>query len=339
MGLRATRRRVLRGAAGLAGTATLAGCLARGETDLTSLEQWPPERGDDELSFWTWQEYWGNQARAFEHVDDLDTVRQTNLPSADQFDRLNDGADVDVLHVEPRHFGRALENNLLQPIPAEQLPAWSGGEDLHAHDDYYRRDGEYYGFPQTPMYQGLAYHTEFVDQPDSWSILWDDKFAGRIAMPADPVLAGQIAALYTGQDPHDPDDVDDVEAALEQQRPLIHSYWTDWMNSWRRFGAGELVASVLPSPRMCLCSQDGTPIRRAQPDEGVLYGWSTLAVPQSAANPWTALRFINWAVSYKTGGSLVWKPEEWTLYHDRPLEESVETAYREIADRAGVGEN
>lgn len=336
---RTTRRQVLRGMAGLAGTAGLAGCLARGETDLMSLEQWPPERGGDELSFWTWQEYWGNQARAFKYVDDLDAIEQDNVPSADQFARLMDGAEVDVFHVESRHFGRALENDLLQPIPVEQMPAWTDrAEHLHAHDyDYYRQDGEYYGLPQTPMYQGIAYHNEHLTEPDSWSILWDDDLAGRIAMPADPVLAGQIAALYTNQDPHDPDDMDDVEAALEQQQPLVDSYWTDWMESWRRFGSNELAAGVLPSPRMCLCSQDGTPIRRAEPDEGVLYGWSTLAVPTSAENPWTALRFLDWAAKYKTGGGPVWTPEEWTLHHDRPLDESVDAAYREIANRVGVG--
>ena len=338
MRTRLARRGFLCGAAGVAGAAS-AGCLSRRGPDLTTLDEWPPARHADALSFWTWQEYWGNQARAFEFVGDLESVEQGNLGSREQFGRLRDGGVVDVVHIASRYFGRSRDSGLLQSLPVTEMPAWSRREEPAAHGfDYYRRDGAYYGLPQTPMIDALAYHSELVEEPDSWAILWDEAHAGRITMPADPVLACQIAALYTGQDPNDPDDVDDVEAALARQRPLLAGYWTDWMTTWRRFGAGDLVASVLPSPRMCLCSQDGTPVRRVAPTEGVLYGYSTLAIPDRARHPWTALEFVDWAATYKTGGRLMWTPEEWTLYHARPLDEAVRERYREAAARVGVGE-
>lgn len=328
------------------GGAACAGCLgsesATPDPKLTALQEWPPEEGSDELEFWSWQTHWGNQAIAFQHAADLASIDRETVPGVGQVDRLDDGESVDVVHVTPRHFDRARTEGLLQPIPVERLPEWTAATDLnapfHAHDlEFYRDDGAFYGAPQTPMFHGLAYHSRRVStEPDSWAFLWDEAHAGELAMPADPVLACQIAALYTGQDPNDPDDFADVAAALEQQRPLLDSYWTEWLNCWRRFGDGELVGAVLPKPRFCLCSEDETPIVRTAPSEGVMYGYTTFAVPKSAANPWRGLEFVNWGLGFKTGTNALWHPDEWTLYHSRALEDRVRSKYVGIASDLGI---
>jgi spermidine/putrescine transport system substrate-binding protein len=338
MGSYHSRRGVLGSVAALAGTAPLSGCLGGQQPALTGLEEWPPDHDNDALSFWTWQEYWGNQARAFKHVADLDRIAQENVPASEQFSRLRGGSAVDVLHVPSRTFGRILSNELVQPLPVEKMPNWPGTDGFRAHDEAdFRREGEFYGVPQTPMMHAMVYHSELVDGADSWALLWDEDLEGRIAMPADPVTAAQIAALYTGQDPNNPADFAEIETALSRQRPLVDGYWTDWMDSWRRFGRDELAAGVLPSARMCLCSQDGTPVRRVAPREGVLYGQSTLAVAADATNPWAALEFINWSVDFKAASSLLWTPDEWTLYPARPLPSTVRKEYIAIGDRVGIG--
>lgn len=341
------RRQVLVEFGSTLGAATLAGCVSFGRNSpnpqLTSLQGWPPEDGNKELEFWSWQNHWGNQAIAFRHAGDLESIDRETVPGAEQARRLDDGESVDVVHITPRHFDRARTKGLLQPIPVKQLPAWPESRELnalnHAHDvTFYQDEEEFYGAPQTPMYHGLAYHSRRItDEPDSWSLLWDDAYEGELAMPADPVLACQTAALYTGQNPNNPDDVADIAAALEQQQPLLDSYWTDWLDCWRQFGDGELVGAVLPKPRFCLCSEDETPVKRTAPSEGVMYGYSTLAVPKTATNPWRGLEFVNWGLGFKTGTNTLWHPDEWTLYHDRALEDRVRSKYVEIAADLGIG--
>lgn len=332
-----SRRRVLRHAAAVGGAAACIGCLGRQPPALTDLDRWPPEHDDEALSFWTWQEYWGNQARAFKHLAELDSIEQGNVPANEQFDRLRNGAQVDVLHVPSRSFGRMLDDDLLQPLPVDEMPNWQGTDDWYYQDAInVRLDGEVYGVPQTPMMHALVYHSGVIDEPDSWALLWDDDLEGRIAMPADPILNCQIGALYTGQDPNDPNDFEAIEDALSQQRPLVDAYEEDWMETWRRIGKDELAAAVIPSARMCLCSQDGTPVRRVAPREGVLYGYSTLAVSRTTTNPWAAIEFINWAIDFKVASTLLWNPEEWTLYPAQPVGESIRREYERIAGEVGV---
>ncbi len=331
-----TRRRFLAGL-GVGGLTIGGGCLARGSPNLTELDQWPPPESDDALDLWTWQHYWGNQAIAFQHVGDLEEITRETVMGREQFKRLDSGETTDVLHLPTRQFRRAFEADLLQPLPTELLPAWPPDTELRVEALSSYGDGDdYYGLPQVPLTFSLAIHTDRLDRTGSWSTLWNDTHEGMIDMPADPVLASKVAALYTGQDPNDPDDVDAIEAALVEQAPLVGTYWSDWYDCWRRFDRGETVAAVLPHPRMCLCSQDGTPIVYDPPDEGVLYSQSVLAIPSGAANSYAAAEFVDWAADFKTGTETGWNADEWNLYPDHPVDSSLRAEFERIASDLGI---
>lgn len=332
-----SRRKYLRGL-GAAGAAAVSGCLGRAARRRPAdLSAWPPADASGELSYWSWQHYWRNQAEAFQFEADLNRIDSETVPAAEQYRRLADEETRDVVTLPTRLFERAVAADLLAPFPPDVVPFWPPDEELHTHDEsLYLRDGAAYGVPQTPMTYALAYHRERLDEPSSWGLLWDESLAGRIGMPADPVLAGQVAALYTGQDPNDPDDVDAVRAALRDQRSLVTTYWTDWNDCWRAFRDASVQAAVLPNPRMCLCSQDGTPVVEVAPTEGVLYSQNTLAIPRGAENPYTALEFIDWSVEFKTGTNAMWNPGEWPLEPHRMLDEETREAYVDAAADAGI---
>ena len=321
-----------------ASTASLAGCVAGGRSpEAIDLDEWPPPERGDRLEFWSWEPYWGNQARAFKHVGDLESITRRMVPEHEQYRLLAGGETPDVLHFTSKQFERAIEEGLVQPLPVDLLPSWPIEDDLHVHGmDFYERDGEYYGIPQTPMIQSLAYNRHEFDEPDTWGLLWDDSLEGRISMPAEPTLAGQIAALYTGQDPNDPDDLDGVAEALAVQRPLLATYWEEWHDCWTMFNNDELLAAVLPYTPMCLCSHDESPVRRTAPREGVLYSQVAFAIPEGAANPHGALEFIDWGADFKTGTELTWDADRWTLHHNRALDTEVRESYESIADEIGI---
>jgi spermidine/putrescine transport system substrate-binding protein len=327
------------GGGALLGGAYVATRGVRGDRRPTDLEEWPPSESSGRLSYWSWQHYWRSQAEAFQFDADLEAIDSETVPARDQYRRLVDGETPDVVTLPTRQFERAVENDLLASFDPEVVPFWPPRNELQTHDEslYVREDG-CYGVPQTPMSYALAYHREELEEPSSWSLLWDESLAGRIGMPADPVLAGQVAALYTGQDPNDPDDVDAIRDALETQQSLVGTYWTDWNDCWRAFRDASIQAAVLPNPRMCLCSQDGTPIVMAEPDEGVLYGQNTLAIPKGASNPYTALEFIDWGLEFKTGTDAMWTPEEWPILPHRMLGGDTREGYLEAAEAVGISE-
>lgn len=333
-----TRRTALKTAAASA-AASVAGCLAMGsQRDLSAVEEWPPERNATEIELWTWQRYWGDQAMAFEHAEDLEKFDRQVVPSFRQEPRLRDGESPDVVHLYSRQFANAMEAGLLQPLPTDVMPSWPPDVPLREQELlFYRRDGEYHGYPQVPVAMSLAYHFEMLSGAPSWSLLWDEAYAGRIAMPADPVLLGQIGALYTGQDPFDPEDPDAIREALLEQESLVDHYWTYWLDSWRKFGSDEIAVGVLPQPRMCLCSQDYTPIRYGNPG-GRIYAQSTLAVPADAENPYLAAEFVDWAADLKVGTETGWNADEWDLHGDRPVSSGAREVYRSTAADLGIEE-
>jgi len=333
-----TRRKALTAAGTTAATA-IAGCLAGGSSqNLVELEEWPPSRQADELEFWTWQRYWGDQALAFKHSEDLEELDRIVVPAYQQIERLRDGESPDVVHILSRQFSNAMEEDLLQPLPTDVMPAWPPDNELRTQDlSFYERDGQYYGYPQTPVAMGLAFHHDVMDEATSWSVLWDEEYAGRIAMPADPVLLGQIGALYTGQDPFDPEDPDAIREALLEQEPLVDEYWEFWLHAWRKFGRDGLDAGVLPHPQMCLCSQDYTPVKYGHP-EALVYAQSTLAIPADTENPYLAAEFTNYAGTLKVGTEMGWNADEWNLLGDRPVSDTALDSYRSIAEELDTEE-
>ncbi len=301
------------------------------------LDEWPPPDRDNHLEFWTWEHYWGNQARAFQHVGDLESIAPKTVPEYEQYRRLSDGEAPDVVHFTSKQFDRAVSNGLLEPIPVERLPSWPPENDLRVHDtSFYERDGNYYGLPQTPLAYALAYNRYEYDEPDTWALLWDESLEGRISMPAEPVLSGQIAAIYAGEDPSDPSDFGAIRDALAAQQPLLANYWEDWHDCWTEFENGDLLAGALPYTPMCLCSHDESPVRRTAPEEGVLYSLNTFSIPRGAENPYSALEFIDWGREFKTGTELTWNANDWTLHHAEALDSDVRDTYESIGQELGI---
>ncbi len=338
-----TSRRRFLGAVGAAGIGGVAGCTSLGrQPTVAELEEWPPSRSGDELSFWSWQDNWSNQAIAFQHVADLETIERAAIPSNEQYERLADGETPDAVQMTPREFDRAVRDDLLQPLPVDVLPSWPPEREFRTDGlEFYERDGEYYGIPHVPLTHAVAYERTAVGETHDvesagWGLLWDESFADEISMPADPVLAGQIAAMYTGQDPNDPDDVDAVRDALEVQRPLVRGYWHSFMEPFEAFRWADLLVAALPYSTMTLCSQDGISAEFVAPAEGVVYGQNSFGIPTDAENPYAGLEFIDWATQLRTGVETTWKADEWTLFPARAVDDDLRDAYETAADAAGI---
>jgi spermidine/putrescine transport system substrate-binding protein len=222
-----------------------------------------------------------------------------------------------------------LADDLLEPLPARIMPAWeevTGRFDL----DRYRRDSDIYALPQTRTLFPLQYNlNEFDEAPGSWGILWDDAYDGQIVMKDDAVVSCQIAALYTGQDPTNPVDFEDIKSALQQQRPLVHSYWSSRYDARRLFEAETVLIGPLTQAATCLCAEDKAPIRWTVPAEGTMSTHSAFVIPTGAPNPRTAVRFVDWGLRRKITTTETWS-DDWDLHYASRLSTDVADRYEDI---------
>lgn len=371
------RRSILKGA-GAATVAALAGCM--GDDDSgdgfrpIELEEWPPEHGDS-LNVWNWYfdfRDWAAETFAEEYdIENMNTAGYSD-PS-EWYSQLEGGnGEIDSIGSSVDWTVRGMDNEYIEPLPVDIMPVWDEiPESLkEILDEYHTVDGDVYALPQAlSVNPSLTYNTEvFESPPDSWGILWDDEFEDEVFMWDRSYYACQIAALYTGQDPFEPDDMDEIREVLIQQRDLNVTYWDEFNHARGMFINEDVVAGPLLDGQTFIAKfDDEAPIDYTVPEEGTLYGMNDFVLPTNAPNPRTALLFIDWIarpenikhmmteIGYRppvddddlmdlyedelADGTLteeqiefhIW-PEEWNdrLYFERPLDDEVLQRFDEI---------
>jgi spermidine/putrescine transport system substrate-binding protein len=189
--------------------------------------------------------------------------------------KLRAGFVADVAHPCFYNVARWREAGLLQPIETARLAHWA---DLIP---------ELKGLPGVvddertwfvPCDWGTAsilYRTDLVElAEESLGLLWDPRYAGRLAVWGGIENSVPFAALYAGLDPFNLDagGIAQVRDLLLRQRPLLRFYANDMTSVEQGLASGELVAATTWNASMVALSSQGLPVRFMQPKEGML-GW------------------------------------------------------------------
>ena len=135
-------------------------------------------------------------------------------------------------------------------------------------------DGKRYWVPQDWGQVSITYRTDLVDiEEESWGLLWDERYAGRIAVidgVNDTVLA---TAIYAGVD--DPfnmseDDIAAVRELLQKQKPLLRYYTNNLTEVEQALASGELVAAMTYNESVLNLSTTGVPVKYMNPKQGMI---------------------------------------------------------------------
>jgi spermidine/putrescine transport system substrate-binding protein len=176
-------------------------------------------------------------------------------------------------------------------------------------------DGKYYVVPVDMGAGGILYNVDVVNPPpDSWTDLFDPKWAGRVAVENNATTAMMIGALVTGI----PDPLNMDEAQLAQ----VAQYWIEHKGQIRTFfqaGAairslfksGEVVISSGYADQAAMIREEGVNVQLAMPKEGAIlwacgYGISPNIDP---ANLDAAYALLNW---YTSPEAELFEATEWS---------------------------
>lgn len=357
---RSVSRRQLLGATGAAGLAAIAGCTGGGDGDdrvPMDVEEWPPEDLESNLNLWNWYDDWAEWAMdAFGDEFDVD-VSNSGYASPDQwYSQLEAGnTEIDNVAATTNWVERSIENDYLHELPVDIMPAWENVTDRIKEASSYQEDGKTYAVPESLVLYPLTYNEEYFDEPpDSWGVLWDEAHEGEIMMWDNATVSCQIAAMYTGQDPIDPDDFDEIQAVLEQQKPLLRTYWGDYQQGMSLFVNEDVMAGPLTMGRTYTARfQEGAPVHYTAPEEGAMFTSDLFVIPKGAPNPIASLQFTNWATETENAAKLFetmgympavdisdqlseedreftnW-PDDWNLVFSETLSDDVRSRYDEI---------
>jgi spermidine/putrescine-binding protein len=192
----------------------------------------------------------------------------------DAFQKLRSGFAADVAHPCTYAVGRWREAGLLEPIDIDRISAWPDLFDRLKSVDGTVADGRHWFVPVEWGRNSILYRTDLVDiepKEESWSVLFDDKYKGRLSMFDGVEQAVFAAAMVAGiKDPFALSDAElvTVRDLLLQQKSLLRFYWTDQTSLEQAIAAGEVVAALAWNASYVTLRDQGLPVRYMNPKEG-----------------------------------------------------------------------
>ena len=202
------------------------------------------------------------------------------------------GGDYDVIFPSDYMIGRMVAEGMLAPLNFDNIPNYRKIGEQYKDLEYDPQN--MYSVPYTWGYVGIVYNTTMVDEVvDSWSILWNEKYAGNILMFDNSRDAFGIAAKMLGMpiNPTSTEDIDKMTEALKQQRPLVQAYVMDQI--YDKMGGGEAALAPYYAGDAITMMADNSDLAFAVPKEGTNYFVDAMCIPATCRNQEAAEMYIN----------------------------------------------
>lgn len=187
-----------------------------------------------------------NKTIGFESFEDQTgyTIEFTPLSNLDEIiNYAESNADCDVLIISNEGIEILQKMSLIQGLDLQKIPNY---QDLHHRLRYTKWSqfrGEIYAVPWAWGPTGLLYDSEKVAEPESWSILWDPAYKGKVAL-WDDVSMIWITALtlgYTNVYNLTLDQLNDVREKLLKLNGQVHSYYSGEQEEIKLLTSGDVL--------------------------------------------------------------------------------------------------
>ncbi|HEU0096144.1 MAG TPA: extracellular solute-binding protein [Rhizomicrobium sp.] len=257
-------------------------------------------RAASTITVLNWQGYGTDEAwslAAFKEKTGIEVVHDYYSSEAEMLTKLrtNPGA-YDVVVMNSARCAQATAEDLLLPVDASKIKNISGLAPELSGNESFRKDGATYGVSWVWGINSLAIR-EGLPVPDSYAVLADPAYAGRMSFFDDAVTGVAVGALLTGQDMNAPTDLAVIGEKLKAFKPNIKLLWST-EDQWNKsFAAKEFDLSVYWSGAAVRSKRNSNlPVQFVVAKEGGI-GWlDGMAVPATSANADAAFAFIDWMI-------------------------------------------
>ncbi len=260
-------------------------------------------------------------------------VNYTNFESNENmYSKLvGGGVSYDVIAPSDYMIERLIDENMLLPLDYDNIPNF----DLIRDDCkgcYYDPEDKYTVAFNTGL-TALIYNKKLVkEEPDSWSVLWDEQYKGKVLMFNNSRDAFAVAQSLLGQDLNSTSEQDWVDAAelLAKQKDAVNPVYV-MDEIFNLMESGEYAFATYYSGDYVLMSENTDDLGYCFPKEGVNIFWDAFCVPTCAQNKKGAEAFINFMhepqvafdneeyIYYASANKTVENNEESSLYKNEAI--------------------
>lgn len=211
-----------------------------------------------------------------EYIEKYGESPDIALYNGDQeaFTKIQAGYSPDLVHPTGIITRQYHDANLIEPIDTARLRYWPDVYDQLKTVPDAQLDGQQYFIPIAFGYLSILYRNDIVEvEEESWKMLWDERYKGRICASDSADGAVVPAALALGiQDPFKMSDAEIERCGeyLRKQRPLVRYYWNNHPDMEQSVATGEVVIAYAWTVSYNRLIKEGYPVSYAFPKEGIL---------------------------------------------------------------------
>lgn len=246
------------------------------------------------LNVYNWGDYIDETVlKQFEEETKIKIVYDTYDRNEDMYIKLkNGGTAYDVCVPSDYMIEKMLKEDMLEEIDLANVPNYKyimeQSKGLPFDPD------NKYSVPYLWGTIGIVYNTQEVKEPvNSWNILWDEKYKGKILMMDSPRDAFMVAQKKLGISMNT-DQAKDIEAAkneLAVQKPLVLAYVNDSVKDMMI--NEEAAMAVAWSGEAIYMMDNNENLAYSVPKEGTNMWFDNVVIPKGATHKKEAEMFID----------------------------------------------
>lgn len=234
----------------------------------------PAKAAENDIIYFTWEGYEIPELHPA-YIEKMgDSPPNAIFASEEEaLQKLRAGFEATLAHPCTYSLVRWREADVIQPLDTSRLKNYENlYEGLRTLPGAIQ-EGETYFVPFDWGNSSIIYRTDEVDiEEESWTLLYDERYKGRLGMSSDPETVVEVAALALGMDnifSLTDEQLVEVKEMMLKQKNLLRFYWESQTAMEQSMVAGEIVAAYAWNSSLLAMQKAGVPASFANPKEGI----------------------------------------------------------------------
>ncbi len=283
----------------------------------------------NQLIVYNWGEYIDPDViTMFEEETGIDVIYEEYETNESMYPKVASGAVAyDLICPSDYMIQRMIDEDLLYELNFDNIPNIVNIGETYLEESLQFDETGTYSVPYCWGTVGILYNTTMVEEPvTSWSILWDEDYAGQILMQDSVRDTFGVTLKYLGYSLNstDLDELTEAQNLLIEQKPLVQAYVVDQVRD--KMISGEASIGVIYSGEAIYTQLENPDLEYVIPDEGSNIWIDSWVIPKTSENKENAEAFINFLcradialmnfeyITYSTPNTAAWElieDEEW----------------------------
>ncbi len=252
------------------------------------------------LNVYNWGEYIDDEevdvVTEFEHLTGCDVNYTTFESNENMYSKLSGGGvSYDIIIPSDYMVERVISEDMLLPIDYSNVPNFTKYFDSENYGHLIADGIGDYAVIYNVGTTILIYNKNFVkEEPDSWNVLWDEQYKGKILMFNNPRDSFAIAQFVLGQSINTTEKSQwdaAAELLMEQRKTVKPEYVMDEV--FIKMESGEYAFATYYAGDYELMVENNPDLGYVFPKEGVNTFYDAMCIPSAAQNKKGAEAFIN----------------------------------------------